>query len=429
MPRILISVTLFLVFSGVAASAADPDPIRERLDKALASYRAALDAARTELLALIESEERDAQKSANLFRLKQVRADREALNQQNELPKTVSTNLYLLKAGRAWEQANLTFAQARDDYTRSGQVEKAEATEKERLGLKSYQIKAASATPQVTATVTETAETISTALSLAEATYKVDVARIEQMIKTSLDRREDAARTSGSKDWVDLVTADRKEFTTNGRIPPATPRDIWNQAVAARTRYAAAMERAISGFTRIKLDSQATMTERQMNAFLNKTGYLNPSIVPVAWAAVDGVPVSWRFTTARPLPTWSTPNFDDAAWGTGLAPFGAGAPRVATRWASKELWMRREIELPVGKWVNLHVRSNHDDQAIVFLNGVQAFRFNQWSDNRHVTAPVSAEALKTLKPGLNTLAVFALNYKYSQYIDVGLVDMVDAKKK
>src|SRR5437868_5231626 len=62
-------------------------------------------------------------------------------------------------------------------------------------------------------------------------------------------------------------------------------------------------------------------------------------------------PAAWRYTTARPVESWSRPVFDDAAWteaenafGSGKAP--AGAAKVRTRWDSPDIWMRRPLILP-----------------------------------------------------------------------------------
>ncbi|MGL6095755.1 MAG: hypothetical protein ACRC7O_08175 [Fimbriiglobus sp.] len=266
-------------------------------------------------------------------------------------------------------------------------------------------------------------------LAKATTVFEADTARIEKLVEASLDRREKAARTNGNKDWVDLVKADRKTFADIGRIPTATSRTIWQEAVASRTKYAAALDRAVAGYTRGRKDDLAAETERKAKAFVEKTAYLDPAAVPLANAATDGVDVTWRYTTTRPANTWHTPKFDDTTWATGPAPFGVGLPSIRTHWAGREIWLRRIIEVPDGKWVQPSVRINSDDVAVVYINGEIARSQRTWTEKRYITVPVQPAAEKALKPGLVTIAVSCGNFGLDGIIDVGLVDVLPPKKK
>jgi hypothetical protein len=79
------------------------------------------------------------------------------------------------------------------------------------------------------------------------------------------------------------------------------------------------------------------------------------------------------------------------------------------------------------------VRIAYDDNAKVYLNGVEAFRLKVGNNGRYQNVPLTAEAAKTLKPGLNLIAIHADNNKSlslrqkdetqrngSQFIDAGI---------
>jgi hypothetical protein len=62
----------------------------------------------------------------------------------------------------------------------------------------------------------------------------------------------------------------------------------------------------------------------------------------------------------------------------------------------------------------------HDDEAEVYLNGVLAARLDSYTHS-YAEELISPEALATLKPGRNIMAVHCHQGSGGQYIDVGML--------
>jgi hypothetical protein len=141
--------------------------------------------------------------------------------------------------------------------------------------------------------------------------------------------------------------------------------------------------------------------------------------------------LAWKFTTAKPSDTWFEVNFSDTEWKEGVGPFAApNTPgiRVGTAWRTADIWMRRSFEWPqtVGGEVTLLVY--HDEDAEIYINGVAAATLKGFSAD-YISVPIAAEAMKTLKPGKNTLAVHCHQTGGGQGIDVGMVTISFPKGK
>jgi len=134
-------------------------------------------------------------------------------------------------------------------------------------------------------------------------------------------------------------------------------------------------------------------------------------------------PVAWRYTLDDPGEGWFQPDFDDAAWREGAAPFGKHEPAIGraprTEWTTNDIWLRRGFTLPAGPcndpWLIMHF----DEDPEVYLNGILAAKPAKWSD-RYESIAISPEARVALKPGPNTLAVRCRQTWGGQFIDAGI---------
>ncbi len=131
---------------------------------------------------------------------------------------------------------------------------------------------------------------------------------------------------------------------------------------------------------------------------------------------------SWSFTTNTPPDEWTLTDFDAAGWGTGVGGFGtrqSPGALVNTVWNTSDIWLRREFTLEANFHPAAKLVMYHDEDAEVYLNGVLAAKTSGFSV-RYKQFPISAEALQTLHPGRNVLAVHCHQTTGGQFIDVGL---------
>ena len=131
----------------------------------------------------------------------------------------------------------------------------------------------------------------------------------------------------------------------------------------------------------------------------------------------------WRFSTAKPADGWQKSGFDDSGWKTGLGGFGTeGTPnaRIGTVWDTHEIWVRRPFRLEEVPQGQLALDIHHDEDAVVFLNGVQIADLNGYTSGYDVIL-LDGKALEALKVGDNILAIHCRQTRGGQYIDAGLL--------
>jgi len=156
-----------------------------------------------------------------------------------------------------------------------------------------------------------------------------------------------------------------------------------------------------------------------------------PPQLNVLAATSQSQPQTWRYTIEKPAESWNSPEFDDSGWKSGPAGFGSkDAPHAIVRseWKSPDIWLRRAFEiekLPGGGELMLIV--HHDEDAEVYLNGTLVKSLS--GHVRHYgPSLLDAAARKALRPGKNTIAVHCHQTTGAQYIDAGLMDIVENAK-
>jgi hypothetical protein len=153
-----------------------------------------------------------------------------------------------------------------------------------------------------------------------------------------------------------------------------------------------------------------------------------PTTVPVVPTA-DREAATWRYTLEKPGQGWTKADFDDSSWKSGKSGFGtAGTPGavIGTTWNTADIWLRRDFELRDRPTANWHFRIHHDEDAEVYLNGVPALRTPGFLTD-YDTLPIAPAARAALKSGKNCIAVHCHQTTGGQYIDVGIVDLVEPK--
>jgi hypothetical protein len=137
--------------------------------------------------------------------------------------------------------------------------------------------------------------------------------------------------------------------------------------------------------------------------------------------------VEWRYTTTAPAESWSSRDFDDAAWTSGPGGFGTRSTPgsvVRTVWNTPDIWIRRSFELPAGfTATNPMLVVHHDEDVEVYVNGVLALRAGGYSTDYELAA-MTPEGRAALRPGRNVFAVHCHQTSGGQYVDVGLIDLI-----
>jgi len=156
-----------------------------------------------------------------------------------------------------------------------------------------------------------------------------------------------------------------------------------------------------------------------------------PPVVKTVIPTSEESGIEWRYTIDKPAGEWMKPDFDDSAWKKGPGGFGTkGTPGavVGTEWKTDNIWLRREFDLPEGKFTSLQLRIHHDEDVEVYVNGTLACKLKGFQSEYEERA-MTADGKAALKPGKNTFALHCLQTKGGQYVDVGIVDVIPAKAK
>ncbi|MEO6239023.1 MAG: sugar-binding domain-containing protein [Vicinamibacterales bacterium] len=169
----------------------------------------------------------------------------------------------------------------------------------------------------------------------------------------------------------------------------------------------------------IKLSAESIAANRR----LYETG---PRITHLVEAS-DRSAQTWRYTTTAPATGWFDPAFDDNAWQSGAAGFGAKDTRfarVGTEWRTPDIWLRRNVELPAAALTAPHLRVFHDDDAEIYLNGTLVATL-PGSNAGFAYVPLTGAARAALRAGWNRIAVHAHQTRGGQFIDIGIVDVIE----
>jgi hypothetical protein len=163
----------------------------------------------------------------------------------------------------------------------------------------------------------------------------------------------------------------------------------------------------------------------------NKRLYLPPPILKTIVPTSQSQPQSWRYTTSEPNEGWQQADFNDSNWQTGQGGFGTkttpGAV-VRTEWKTPDIWMRRTFELKDAKLSQPQLVIHHDENAEVYINGQLAAKLEGYTTS-YLRAALDEQAQKSLKAGTNCIAIHCHQTTGGQYIDAGIVDVIEQSER
>jgi len=159
----------------------------------------------------------------------------------------------------------------------------------------------------------------------------------------------------------------------------------------------------------------------------NKSLYLPPPVTKTIVPTSQEQAQSWRYTTSEPRIGWYRTAFLDSDWQEGKGGFGTeGTPGavVGTVWNSSDIWLRRMFELESTKLSRPQLLIHHDEDAEVYINGLLVAKLQGYTSS-YVRAGLDEKAQKVLRVGSNCLAVHCTQTTGGQYIDLGLVEVIE----
>jgi len=130
-----------------------------------------------------------------------------------------------------------------------------------------------------------------------------------------------------------------------------------------------------------------------------------------------------RYTFSKPQEGWQNVDFDDSKWDEGPGAFGhRGEKAVQTVWKRDitDIWIRRTLMLDedlAGR--NVFLEYSYADDFKLYINGTEVVDEGfQWRNN--ITKRVPETAVKSLKKGVNVIAVHCVNRPWDVTLDFGL---------
>ncbi len=163
----------------------------------------------------------------------------------------------------------------------------------------------------------------------------------------------------------------------------------------------------------------------------NRRLYGPPPRMEVVVATSQKEPQEWRYTTTKPADGWFQGDADVSSWQTGTGGFGTRdtpGTVVRTEWSTPDIWIRRSFDLsekqPRDK---LQLLMHHDEDAEVYLNGVLAAKVGGYTTD-YQWFGISRDGRTALRPGKNTIAIHCKQTGGGQYIDAGLIELIDDAK-
>lgn len=210
--------------------------------------------------------------------------------------------------------------------------------------------------------------------------------------------------------WVKLIGLSQ---VTKAPAYPLITHDpyfsIWSttdELTASTTKHWTGTDHSLIGMLQV---------DGEIFRFLGQQSTTYKTIVP----AGDEVNYTAAYTEADPGADWMNPSFDDSKWKKGAAPFGDNKSVCKTIWLSKDIWVRRNVNI-TNLNDDLLLKLQHDDNVEVYLNGAPVY-ITKGFTAKFIYLPIKEEVKNKLKAGNNVLAIHVTNTGGGAWLDAGIV--------
>ena len=171
------------------------------------------------------------------------------------------------------------------------------------------------------------------------------------------------------------------------------------------------------------------INSRQAECERNPALKTDASREPVEWTALVGavqdgdIAKRWKYTTDEPASHWTTANFDDSAWKTGLAAFGNKGGwdwAIHSPWKTSDIWLRQSFKYDGSVFHRAMLVAHYDNDTEVYVNGKRIWQGTGWND-RYDGFSVYETLQNAIKKGQNEIAIHCHQDSGGQYIDAALL--------
>jgi hypothetical protein len=239
--------------------------------------------------------------------------------------------------------------------------------------------------------------------------------------------------------WTATLTQDRADFEALvdpvflflNETPDRSPMTDWYQTKTAK-KVGFTGRPVVGGVFLQMLYDKALWTKYASRDKTKSKGFAPMPKPPVLIGIVptaDEEATVWRYTTQKPAEGWQKPEFDDKKWKEGKSGFGThGTPGsiIGTEWNTPHIWLRREFALPETKLNDVSVKCHHDEDVMIYINGVLAASASGYT-TEYELLPLNPAGRAAFRPGKNVIAVHCKQTSGGQYIDVGFARAVKSR--
>jgi hypothetical protein len=248
-----------------------------------------------------------------------------------------------------------------------------------------------------------------------------------------LDNRKDYTKLDWET-WTATLTENRQDFEDMispiiaflNATPDRTPMSDWYETKTAR-RVGFDARPVVGGVFLRMLYDQAVWHKYASREKIKAAHWApmpQPPKISVIVPAADKEAAVWSYTTRNPGGDWMKPQYDASAWKSGRSGFGTSETPgavVGTPWQTRNIWLRREVNLTAADCTHVEAWLHHDEDAEVYINGVLALTAHGF-DTGYDMFPFTPAGKAALKPGKNLIAMHCHQTTGGQYVDLGLVN-------
>lgn len=126
----------------------------------------------------------------------------------------------------------------------------------------------------------------------------------------------------------------------------------------------------------------------------------------------------WKYTLEKPADDWTSPDFNDTTWKSGLAPF-ASTPEKRTEWTDGEIHCRSTFEFDGATLKHAALVLRNNGKTDIWLNGEKILTAEAARQYQlHILTDVLQ---KNLRKGNNTIALHSRKQRNATYLDLAIL--------